>query len=81
MLRMICTKEGYAITDEHGTTFASFSVAAGQPIFMDAYRDPKQPDVTSIFLRGVLAAYRAFSPKPVTPEEAPSSNFGFGTRN
>lgn len=59
ILQMICTDEGYAITDEYGTTFASFSVAAGQPIFMDPYRNPQHPDVASIFLRGVLAAYRA----------------------
>lgn len=58
-LQMICTKNGYAITDEHGTSFATFSVAAGQPIFRDVYRDPRLPDVTSIFLRGVLSAYGA----------------------
>lgn len=59
LLQMICTDDGYAITDEHGTQFASFSIAAGQPIFRDAYRLPSMPDVTSIFLRGVLVAYGA----------------------
>lgn len=58
-LQMICTHDGYAITDEHGTSFATFSVAAGQSIYLDAYRDPRLPDVTSIFLRGVLSAYGA----------------------
>lgn len=66
-LQMIRTKDGYVITDEHGTSFATLSVAAGQPIYWevyrdlywDDYRDPRLPDVTGIFLRGVLSAYGA----------------------
>lgn len=59
VLKMICTDDGYAITDECGTMFITFSVSAGRRIYMDAYRDPHKPDLTSIFLRGVLVAHDA----------------------
>lgn len=59
MLKMICTDDGYAITDEFGMEFATFSIEAGKSIYLDQYRNPGTPDVTSIFLRGVLVAYSA----------------------
>ena len=35
MLKMICTDDGYAITDEFGMEFATFSIEAGKSIYLD----------------------------------------------
>jgi hypothetical protein len=56
MLKMVCTKTGYAICESNGDVLAEFDIMRGQPIYRHALNDPKLPEVASLFLQGVMSA-------------------------